>query len=176
MMKLIYLVMSYGKMDMKIRDNMVKKYVYNTIIGPIEIVEEDGYIVRLDFRIDEKIDTEETSLIKETYKQIEEYLLGNRKKFIVPIKLKGTEFQKKVWNALLEIPYGETMSYKKIAEKIGNPKACRAVGMANHNNPIAIIVPCHRVIGSNRKLVGYAGGLYIKQKLLEIECNKYKLL
>ncbi len=156
-------------MDMKIRDNMVKKYVYNTIIGPIEIVEEDGYIVRLDFRIDEKIDTEETSLIKETYKQIEEYLLGNRKKFIVPIKLKGTEFQKKVWNALLEIPYGETMSYKKIAEKIGNPKACRAVGMANHNNPIAIIVPCHRVIGSNRKLVGYAGGLDIKQKLLEIE-------
>lgn len=156
-------------MDMKIRDNMVKKYVYNTIIGPIEIVEEEGYIVRLDFRIDEKIDTEETSLIKETYKQIEEYLLGNRKKFIVPIKLKGTEFQKKVWNALLEIPYGETMSYKKIAEKIGNPKACRAVGMANHNNPIAIIVPCHRVIGSNRKLVGYAGGLDIKQKLLEIE-------
>lgn len=156
-------------MDMKIRDNMVKKYVYNTIIGPIEIVEEDGYIVRLDFRIDEKIDTEETSLIKETYKQIEEYLLGNRKKFIVPIKLKGTEFPKKVWNALLEIPYGETMSYKKIAEKIGNPKACRAVGMANHNNPIAIIVPCHRVIGSNRKLVGYAGGLDIKQKLLEIE-------
>ena len=156
-------------MDMKIRDNMVKKYVYNTIIGPIEIVEEDGYIVRLDFRIDEKIDTEETSLIKVTYKQIEEYLLGNRKKFIVPIKLKGTEFQKKVWNALLEIPYGETMSYKKIAEKIGNPKACRAVGMANHNNPIAIIVPCHRVIGSNRKLVGYAGGLDIKQKLLEIE-------
>lgn len=156
-------------MDMKIRDNMVKKYVYNTIIGPIEIVEEDGYIVRLDFSIDEKIDTEETSLIKETYKQIEEYLLGNRKKFIVPIKLKGTEFQKKVWNALLEIPYGETMSYKKIAEKIGNPKACRAVGMANHNNPIAIIVPCHRVIGSNRKLVGYAGGLDIKQKLLEIE-------
>lgn len=156
-------------MDMKIRDNMVKKYVYNTIIGPIEIVEEDGYIVRLDFSIDEKIDTEETSLIKETYKQIEEYLLGNRKKFIVPIKLKGTEFQKKVWNALLEIPYGETMSYKQIAEKIGNPKACRAVGMANHNNPIAIIVPCHRVIGSNRKLVGYARGLDIKQKLLEIE-------
>ena len=79
---------------------MMKKYVYNTIIAPIEIVEEDGYIVRLDFSIDEKIDTEETSLIKETYKQIEEYLLGNRKKFIVPIKLKGTEFQKKVWNAL----------------------------------------------------------------------------
>lgn len=156
-------------MDMKIRDNMVKKYVYNTIIGPIEIVEEDGYILRLDFSIDEKIDTEETSLIKETYKQIEEYLLGNRKKFTVPIKLKGTEFQKKVWNALLEIPYGETMSYKQIAEKIGNPKACRAVGMANHNNPIAIIVPCHRVIGSNRKLVGYARGLDIKQKLLEIE-------
>lgn len=154
---------------------MMKKYVYNTIIGPIEIVEEDGYIIKLGFSIDDKIEKEETNLIKVTYKQIEEYLLGNRKKFTVPIKLKGTEFQKKVWNALLEIPYGKTMSYKQIAEKIGNPKACRAVGMANHNNPIAIIVPCHRVIGNNRKLVGYAGGVEVKQKLLEIESNKYKL-
>ena len=154
---------------------MMKKYVYNTIIGPIEIVEEDGYIIKLGFSIDDKVEKEETSLIKVTYKQIEEYLLGNRKKFTVPIKLKGTEFQKKVWNALLEIPYGKTMSYKQIAEKIGNPKACRAVGMANHNNPITIIVPCHRVIGNNRKLVGYAGGVEVKQKLLEIESNKYKL-
>ncbi len=154
---------------------MMKKYVYNTIIGPIEIVEEDGYIIKLGFSIDDKVEKEETSLIKVTYKQIEEYLLGNRKKITVPIKLKGTEFQKKVWNALLEIPYGKTMSYKQIAEKIGNPKACRAVGMANHNNPIAIIVPCHRVIGNNRKLVGYAGGVEVKQKLLEIESNKYKL-
>ena len=153
----------------------MKKYVYNTIIGPIEIVEEDGYIIKLGFSIDDKVEKEETSLIKVTYKQIEEYLLGNRKKITVPIKLKGTEFQKKVWNALLEIPYGKTMSYKQIAEKIGNPKACRAVGMANHNNPIAIIVPCHRVIGNNRKLVGYAGGVEVKQKLLEIESNKYKL-
>ena len=154
---------------------MMKKYVYSTIIGPIEIVEEDGYIIKLGFSIDDKVEKEETSLIKVTYKQIEEYLLGNRKKITVPIKLKGTEFQKKVWNALLEIPYGKTMSYKQIAEKIGNPKACRAVGMANHNNPIAIIVPCHRVIGNNRKLVGYAGGVEVKQKLLEIESNKYKL-
>ena len=154
---------------------MMKKYVYNTIIGPIEIVEEDGYIIKLGFSIDDKVEKEETSLIKVTYKQIEEYLLGNRKKITVPIKLKGTEFQKKVWNALLEIPYGKTMSYKQIAEKIGNPKACRAVGMANHNNPIAIIVPCHRVIGNNSKLVGYAGGVEVKQKLLEIESNKYKL-
>ena len=154
---------------------MMKKYVYNTIIGPKEIVEEDGYIIKLGFSIDDKVEKEETSLIKVTYKQIEEYLLGNRKKITVPIKLKGTEFQKKVWNALLEIPYGKTMSYKQIAEKIGNPKACRAVGMANHNNPIAIIVPCHRVIGNNRKLVGYAGGVEVKQKLLEIESNKYKL-
>ena len=154
---------------------MMKKYVYNTIIGPIEIVEEDGYIIKLGFSIDDKVEKEETNLIKVTYKQIEEYLLGNRKKITVPIKLKGTEFQKKVWNALLEIPYGKTMSYKQIAEKIGNPKACRAVGMANHNNPIAIIVPCHRVIGNNRKLVGYAGGVEVKQKLLEIESNKYKL-
>ncbi len=87
----------------------------------------------------------------------------------MPLAPKGTDFQKKVWQALCEIPYGETFSYKKVAQKIGNEKACRAVGMANNKNPIAIIVPCHRVIGENGKLVGYAGGLEVKKKLLVLE-------
>lgn len=90
-------------------------------------------------------------------------------KFDLPLDARGTEFQKKVWNELLRIPYGETKSYKDIAVAIGNEKACRAIGMANNKNPIPIIIPCHRVIGSNGKLVGYAGGLNVKEKLLNIE-------
>ena len=148
---------------------MKKRYIYNTIIGPIEIIEEDGYIINLGFNQNSNAEVQETVLIKETYKQITQYLQGNRKEFNIPIKMKGTDFQKSVWTELTKIPYGETRTYKQIAENVGNPKACRAVGMANHNNPIAIIVPCHRVIGANNKLVGYAGGLDIKGKLLEIE-------
>ena len=86
-----------------------------------------------------------------------------------PLEFLGTEFQKKVWNALLEIPYGETKSYKQIAKRVGNEKASRAVGMANNKNQIIIIVPCHRVIGSNKKLVGYAEGLEMKESLLNLE-------
>ncbi len=144
-------------------------YIYDTEIGKIEITEESGIIIGINFNADTNIKKQETKLIRNTYLQIKEYLEGKREEFDIPIKLNGTEFQKKVWRELLEIPYGETRSYKQIAEKIGNPKACRAVGMANHNNPIAIIVPCHRVIGTNNKLVGYAGGVDIKQKLLNLE-------
>ncbi len=144
-------------------------YIYDTEIGKIEITEESEIIIGINFNVDTNIKKQETKLIRNTYLQIKEYLEGKREEFDIPIKLNGTEFQKKVWRELLEIPYGETRSYKQIAEKIGNPKACRAVGMANHNNPIAIIVPCHRVIGTNNKLVGYAGGVDIKQKLLNLE-------
>ena len=101
--------------------------------------------------------------------QLKEYFNGQRKKFDIQFKMHGTEFQKKVWKQLLKIPYGQTRTYKQIAESIGNAKACRAVGMAIHNNPIAIIIPCHRVIGSNGKLTGYAGGLEFKKYLLQIE-------
>ena len=87
----------------------------------------------------------------------------------MPLHPNGTEFQIKVWKALTEIPYGETRSYKDIAISIGNEKACRAVGMANNKNPIPIIIPCHRVIGANKKLVGYAGGLDLKERLLDLE-------
>ncbi len=98
-----------------------------------------------------------------------EYLLGDRTEFSLPINMAGTPFQQSVWQALERIPYGETATYKQIAKNIGNEKACRAVGMANNKNPLPIIIPCHRIIGSNNSLVGYAGGLALKRKLLEIE-------
>ena len=101
--------------------------------------------------------------------QLQEYFAGKRKTFDLPLELIGTDFQKKVWTALSEIPYGETRSYKDIAERIGQPKACRAVGGANNKNPISIIIPCHRVIGADSRLVGYGGGLDNKKLLLELE-------
>lgn len=110
-----------------------------------------------------------TPLTDNVHSQIEEYLAGGRKAFDFPMRLEGTPFQIKVWQALCAIPYGETRTYKQIAEQIGNPKASRAVGMANNKNPIAIVVPCHRVIGANGKLVGYAGGLEMKKALLDLE-------
>lgn len=105
----------------------------------------------------------------EVYRQIEEYLTGDRNDIDVKHKLIGTEFQKRVWNALLEIPYGETRTYKEIAEIIGCSGGSRAVGMANNKNPLMIIIPCHRVIGSDGRLVGYAGGIEMKKALLMVE-------
>ena len=101
--------------------------------------------------------------------QILEFLEGKRSRFELALDLRGTDFQLKVLDALLEIPYGETRSYRDVAERIGNPKAVRAVGSANGNNPIALIIPCHRVIGSNGSLTGFGGGLPTKQYLLELE-------
>ena len=103
------------------------------------------------------------------YREIIEYLKGKRRVFEFPYKLKGTEFQIKVWNELLKIPYGKTRTYKEIAVAINNPKAFRAVGMANNKNPLMILVPCHRVIGSNKKMIGYAGGVDMKMALLNLE-------
>ncbi|HCY74326.1 MAG TPA: cysteine methyltransferase [Ignavibacteriales bacterium] len=103
------------------------------------------------------------------FNQLKEYFAGNRKKFNVPLDIEGTDFQKKVWNELQKIPYGKTISYKSLSEKLGDVKAIRAVGKANGLNPIAIIIPCHRVIGADGSLVGYAGGLAIKEKLLHLE-------
>lgn len=101
--------------------------------------------------------------------QLKEYFAGERKEFTFPLDLRGTEFQKRCWQALLEIPYGKTVSYADIAQAVGSPKAFRAVGMANHHNPIPIVVPCHRVIASSGGLCGYGGGLGIKEKLLRLE-------
>jgi methylated-DNA-[protein]-cysteine S-methyltransferase len=103
------------------------------------------------------------------FDQLNEYFAGTRKEFDVPLDIEGTDFQKKVWNELQKIPYGKTISYKTLSEKLGDVKAIRAVGKANGQNPIAIIIPCHRVIGANGNLVGYAGGLDIKEKLLHLE-------
>jgi len=111
----------------------------------------------------------ETSLIKRTNTQLNEYFTGKRKVFDIPYILHGTDFQIKVWKALQTIPYGETRSYGQLAAQIENPKASRAIGMANNKNPISIIIPCHRIIGHNGDLVGYAGGLNIKQQLLDLE-------
>jgi methylated-DNA-[protein]-cysteine S-methyltransferase len=111
----------------------------------------------------------ETDLLKRAGQQLKEYFEGKRISFDLPLKMEGTEFQVKVWNALLQIPFGETRSYKEIAAAVGNPLGSRAIGNANNKNKIAIIIPCHRVIGANGKLVGYEGGLAIKEKLLSME-------
>ncbi|WP_166171058.1 methylated-DNA--[protein]-cysteine S-methyltransferase [Acinetobacter sp. SA01] len=106
-----------------------------------------------------------------TQKQLTEYFAGTRQQFDLPLDFEGTEFQKKVWQALLTIPFGETRSYRDIAEQVGNVKAVRAVGAANGKNPISIIAPCHRVVGANGKLVGFAGGLDNKEILLKLESS-----
>ena len=109
------------------------------------------------------------SILCETEKQLKEYFKGNRVHFDLELQPSGTSFQEKVWKALREIPYGETRSYLQVARRVGSPKACRAVGAANGRNPISIIVPCHRVIGANGKLTGFAGGLKAKRLLLDLE-------
>lgn len=150
---------------------MMNVIYYDAKIGKIKIEENGMAITKVEFigkDIQEEIGNE-TELLKETIKQLEEYFEGKRNFFDLPLEPKGTEFQKKVWKTLIEIPYGETRSYGDIAKIIGNEKASRAVGMANNKNPIPIIIPCHRVIGANGKLVGYAGGLDLKMKLLELE-------
>lgn len=118
---------------------------------------------------EEAVCSTDVPLLKKAEVQLKEYFEGRRKKFDLPLDLKGTEFQKRVWQALLEIPWGETRSYSDIAAAAGNAKAVRAAGMANHVNPVVIVVPCHRVIGKNGSLTGYGGGLERKQFLLNLE-------
>lgn len=149
-------------------------FYYETEIGKIGIGEENGTVTNLFFGsldFPREANIRETDIIKKAANQLFEYMEGKRRVFDLPISSKGTEFQKLVWEALRTIPYGETRSYKDIAVQIGKEKACRAVGMANNRNPISIIIPCHRVIGSKGQLVGYGGGLDIKKRLLKIEGN-----
>lgn len=108
-------------------------------------------------------------VLTETARQLDEYFAGRRRAFDLPLRAAGTPFQQRVWAALRAIPYGETRSYGQIAAAVGNPKASRAVGMANNRNPIMIVVPCHRVIGADGRMVGYAGGVWIKEYLLRLE-------
>ena len=154
------------------KENKAKYYfTYSLKKIKIGIAEENNAIIGVYFgaEIPSGFVKAETPLIKKASAQIEEYLKGKRKKFSLPLSMHGTEFQMDVWRALQTIPYGETRSYKQIAELVNRPKAVRAVGMANHRNPISIIVPCHRVIGHNGSLTGYGGGLPLKKYLLELE-------
>jgi methylated-DNA-[protein]-cysteine S-methyltransferase len=155
-------------------------FFYDMPIGQIFIAEDGIGINKVTLAGDineedlKKYTMEETKLIKETAGQLREYFEGIRKEFTISLNPQGSSFQKKVWEALLQIPYGETRSYKEIAQIIGNKKAARAVGMANHNNPIMCIIPCHRVIGSDGSLIGYRGGIEIKVKLLQLEKSERK--
>jgi methylated-DNA-[protein]-cysteine S-methyltransferase len=119
---------------------------------------------------------EDRAPFTEVIGQLQAYFRGELRKFDVPLAMEGTEFQLRVWNALRGIPYGETISYLQLAERIGNPRAVRAVGLANGSNPIPIIVPCHRVIGSDGSLTGFGGGIPTKKKLLELESKQLSLL
>lgn len=148
-------------------------YFYNTMIGLLGICDDELGITDIYLAKDTKSynnkELKETDLIREAAKQINEYLVGNRKEFNLPLHLKGTEFQRKVWQELGKIEYGATLCYKDVALNVGNEKASRAVGMANNKNPILIVIPCHRVIGKNGSLVGYGGGLELKSFLLNLE-------
>lgn len=152
-------------------------YVYFSPIGKLGINADEKGIRKIDF-LEENVIVEncdgENIFIMEVKKQLDEYFQGKREIFDIPLAPEGTPFQLKVWESLKNIPYGETRSYKDIAIQIDNPKGYRAVGMANNKNPIPIIIPCHRVVGANGKLVGYAGGLDKKTFLLELERREMK--
>lgn len=152
---------------------MEKYYGYmNSPLGWLELICSSDALLSVKFVEQEKADSS-NFLVKDVICQLEEYFMGERTIFDVKLEFSGSEFQKKAWNALLKIPFGEIISYKEQADKIGNSKAARAIGNANNKNPIAIIVPCHRVIGKDGSLVGYGGGLDKKNFLLELE-NRIK--
>lgn len=152
-------------------------FYYETTIGRVGIVEEAGSVTHVLFEQDVRLDDareEETPLLREASKQIQEYLDGERQQFDLPLNPCGTPFRQQVWKGLCAIPYGESRSYQDLARWIGNDKACRAVGNANNKNPIPLIIPCHRVIGANGKLTGYRGGLERKKQLLDLENITYQ--
>ena len=143
------------------------KYQFENI--SLYLVATETHLINIQFTQPQKALLQTTELLSIATIQLDEYFQGKRTTFSLPFKLTGTPFQLAVWKELQNIPYGQTTSYKEIAQKINKPKAYRAVGMANNKNPLPIIIPCHRVIGSNGKLIGYAGGLKLKNYLLELE-------
>ena len=162
---------------------MIFGYHYETPVGVLGIAVEADAVCRISFgKLPEEITgvaaykERETQLHQKAKQQLDEYFAGKRQRFELPLFIcKGTDFQRKVWSALQTIPYGETRSYKEIAQAVGSPNAFRAVGMVNRNNPIPIVIPCHRVIGSNGSLVGFMGGekrLDMKEQLLNLEKDK----
>ena len=146
----------------------MKRKTLDSPLGRLLLAEEDGRLTQV--RFTEGGDFSDVSpVLQKAEAELSEYFAGKRREFDLPLAPQGTEFQQKVWRALCDIPYGETRTYGEIARDIGSPGACRAVGMANHFNPIAVIIPCHRVIGANGSLTGYGGGLEKKIFLLELE-------
>lgn len=149
-----------------------------TKIGPLALTASTAGLNQISFyqppQLIDFIDSRRDPILEQACQELEEYFLGKRQKFTVALDIAGTEFQKQVYQQLSQIPYAQTRSYKDIAQALGKPGASRAVGMANNKNHLPIIVPCHRVIGSNGQLVGYAGGLAVKQQLLALEQNYLK--
>ncbi len=153
---------------------MTSAWTRETPIGPLTLTEEDGALTGVLFSPDAPRGAlvAETPLIRQAFEQLEEYFRGERRAFDLPMDARGTPFQRRCWQALLAIPYGQTRTYAQQAQAVGSPRACRAVGMANHRNPLPVLIPCHRVVGADGSLTGYAGGLRIKQMLLEIEQSR----
>lgn len=145
--------------------------VFDTPVGPMALAEEENLLTHLWLPGQgyPRIAPHETELLAEGKRQLLEYLTGLRREFSLPLGPRGTPFQMEVWRALEAIPYGETITYGELARRIGRPKAVRAVGQANHRNPLSIFIPCHRVVGANGSLTGYGGGLELKQTLLDLE-------
>ncbi|WP_372775538.1 methylated-DNA--[protein]-cysteine S-methyltransferase [Mangrovibacterium sp.] len=149
---------------------MKERFTYFSPIGPLCIEAEDGKISSLQFS-DRELTSEnfDPKLLTSVTEQLNDYFAGYRFEFDLPIQPSGTDFQKKVWNELLNIPYGQLATYGKVAQMLGDKNLVRAVGGANSKNPIAIIIPCHRVVGAKNNLIGYAGGLWRKKWLLQHE-------
>ncbi|MGB0916259.1 MAG: methylated-DNA--[protein]-cysteine S-methyltransferase [Flavobacteriales bacterium] len=155
----------------------MKSAFYKSPIGWLEIVEEKEAIIEVKFFDDDSFSTSQNleHVLKDCVQQLDEYFTGNRTEFNLPLNPAGTDFQKTVWAELQNIPFGKTVSYMDMAKRLGDPKVIRAAGTANGKNPIAVIIPCHRVIGSDGSLTGYAGGLKRKQWLLEHESSQTSL-
>ena len=148
-------------------------FVYlNSPIGWLRLTANEHALERIDFSEEPGTTATRSEILQEAVRQLNEYFSGSRLTFDLPLHLQGTPFQQQVWSALLQVPYGQTASYKDIAQAIGKPRAVRAVGMANGRNPIPIIVPCHRIIGADGQLVGYSSGLWRKEWLLKHEKAK----
>lgn len=147
----------------------MKTAIYHSPFGDMELDYEKDAVTALKMAEKKAAGEAPEGLALAVFQELDEYFQGKRKTFDIPLRTHGTPFQEKVWAALRAIPYGEVRSYKEVAEAIGHPKAYRAVGMANNANPIFIIVPCHRVIGSDGSLTGYGGGLPMKKALLSLE-------
>ena len=144
--------------------------IYDSPVGPLTLVSSDKGLVALEFGKRKHPEAmEDPTRFSACRKELQEYFGGKREEFTVALDIRGTDFQKRCWHELLKIPYGQTRSYRQVAEAVGNRNAVRAVGLANGQNPIAIIVPCHRVIASDGTLCGYGGGLDLKEELLRLE-------